>query len=180
MSVDIKVKWDTGKLASLESGFKSATRRALRKAGATGQRDMKSEASKRVRVRKAIKPAYVSRAFTLRTSTTDKSMEFALDISGEPVPLVAYPHRQTKKGVSVEVNRGKRTIVKRSFIATMKSGHKGVFQRRGSARLPIRELVGSRPIDALSHAGEIDAVIERGRSSFVDTFERVLPLEISK
>ena len=155
MSVGINVKWDRSGIAALETGpLKGALKRALRKAGATALRDMRSEASKRIRARKAIKPRYISRALSLRRVGGDISdMAFALDVSGEPVPLVAYPYRQTKKGVSVEVNRGKRTLVKGSFVATMASGHKGVLQRRGKARLPLRELFGSRPVDALLSPG---------------------------
>lgn len=176
MSVDVKVTGDIGPIEGIEP---EAVQRALRKAGSTAQRDMRSEASKRVRARKAIKARYIKPA--LRLSRADpNATEWALEILGDPVPLAAYPHRQTKKGVSVEVNKGKRTLVKRSFVATMKSGHKGVFQRKGTARLPIRELVGSRPVDALSHTGELEAVAERGMKSFADTFERVLPLELEK
>lgn len=183
MSIGISVKWDRGQIAALETGpLKGALKRALRKAGATAQRDMRSEASKRIRARKRIKPRYITRALTLgRSKGSDiADMSWSLDVSGEPVPLVAYPNRQTKRGVSVEVNRGKRTLVKGSFVSTMKSGHKGVFRRRGTARLPIKELLGSRPVDALLHKGEADAVAARGGKSFGDTFVRVLPLEIGK
>ncbi len=183
MTLGIDVKWDRSQIAALETGpLKRAAVRALRKAGATALRDMRSEASKRIRARKRIKVSYISRALTLRRpkGSDIAAMSWAVDVSGEPVPLVAYPHRQTKKGVSVEVNRGKRTLVKGAFVATMKSGHEGVFRRRGKARLPIEELRGSRPVDALLHEGEADAVAERGGKSFGDTFVRVLPLEIGK
>lgn len=183
MSISIEAKWDRSQIKALEAGpLKRALVRALRKAGATALRDMRSEASKRIRQRKRIKPSYIKRALTLRRpkGSDIAGMVWAVDLSGDPVPLVAYPHRQTKKGVSVEVNRGKRTLVKGSFVATMKSGHKGVFRRRGNARLPIDELRGSRPVDALLHKGEADAVAARGGRSFSDTFARVLPLEVGK
>ena len=182
MSVGISVKWDRSQIGALETGpMKGALKRALRKAGATALRDMRSEASKRIRERKRIKPSYIRRAMTLERKGGDVAdMSWSLKVSGEPVPLVAYPHRQTKKGVSVEVNRGKRTLVKSSFKATMASGHKGVFQRTGKSRLPIREIRGSRPVDALLHKGEADAVAARGGKSFEATFQRVLPLEIGK
>lgn len=183
MSIDVSVKWDRSQMAALETGpLKGALKRALRKAGATALRDMRSEASKRIRARKRIRSNYISRALSLRRPKGGDiaAMEWALDVSGQPVPLVAYPHRQTKKGVSVEVNRGKRTLVAGSFVATMQSGHKGVFRRRGKARLPIDELRGSRPVDALLHKGEADAVAARGGKSFSETFARVLPLEIGK
>lgn len=179
--MNISVKWDRSQIAALESGpFKAALKRALRKAGSTALRDMRSEASKRIRARKRIRPSYIHKALTLRRAKGGDigAMEWAVEVSGEPVPLVAYPHRQTKKGVTVEVNRGKRTLVAGSFKATMKSGHQGVFKRRGKARLPIQELRGSRPIDALLHKGEAEGVAERGGNSFADTFARVLPLEI--
>lgn len=120
---------------------------------------MRSEASKRIKARKRLASKYISRALTMaRPRGGDiASMEWALKVSGQPVPLVAYPHRQTRQGVSVEVNTGKRTLVAGAFLATMKSGHEGVFKRRGKARLPIHELLGSRPVDALLHQGEADA-----------------------
>lgn len=183
MTVSINVKWDRSAMKALETGpLTGALKRALRKAGSTALRDMRSEASKRIRARKRIKSSYISRALSLsRPSGGDiNSMKWAVLVSGEPVPLIAYPVRQTKKGVSVEVNRGKRTLLKGAFIATMKNGHKGVFRRLGKTRLPIRELLGSRPVDALLHEGEAQGVADRGGVSFAATFARVLPLEIGK
>jgi hypothetical protein len=182
-ALTMSVTIDSSGIAPLQGpAFKAALRRALRKAGSTALRDMRSEANKRIKTRKRIKPSYIARALTLRRAKESNlnGAEWGIDVSGEPVPLVAYPHRQTKKGVSVEVNRGKRTLVKGAFVATMRSGHKGVFKRRGKERLPIRELLGSRPLDALLHKGEADGVAARGGKSFTDTFARVLPLEIGK
>jgi hypothetical protein len=183
MSVGVSVKWDRSGMAALETGpFKAALRRALKKAGATALRDMRSEASKRVRTMKRIKPSYVGRALTMKKAKGSdiSSMAWSLNVDGAAVPLTAYPHRQTKKGVSVEVNRGKRTLLDGSFVANMRSGHKGVFRRRGKERLPIDELRGSRPVDALNHKGEAEAVAARGGKSFSDTLTRVLPMELAK
>lgn len=182
--MNVRIKWNNRRNAeALRSApLKAALKRALRKAGSTALRDMRSEASKRIRARKRIPISYIHKALTMRKEDRGEvaGMKWKLQIAGDAVPLSAYPHRQTKKGVSVEVNRGKRTVVKRSFLATMRSGHEGVFQRLGSARLPIRELLGSRPLDALSHDGETEAVAARGAKSFVATFDRLLPLEIDK
>jgi len=183
MSVAISAEWDKGGIAALSAGpLKRAVVRALRKAGATALRDMRSECVKRIRQRKRIKASYISRALTLqRARGADiATMRWAVNVSGQPVPLVAYPHRQTKKGVSVEVNRGKRTLVKGAFVATLRSGHRGVYRRRGRARLPIDELRGSRPVDALLHEGEAQGVADRGGASFAATFVRVLPMELAR
>jgi len=196
VSVRVEVKWDKRAIAALETGpLKSALKRALRKAGATALRDMRSEAVKRIRARKRIKPRYIRDALTLaRPKGGDiAGMEWALNVSGKPVPLIAYPHKvvrgragkrgmgpRSQGGLAVEVNVGKTTLIRGAFVATMRSGHQGIFKRRGLARLPIHELLGSRPVDALLHQGESEAVAARGGQSFVATFERVLPLEIGK
>jgi hypothetical protein len=192
MSVRVEVKWDKSQIAALQTGpLKAALRRALSKAGATALRDMRSEAVKRIRARKAIKPKYIARALTMQRQGGDiASLSWALNVSGQPVPLIAYPHRtksgrgrkgsRTPGGVIVEVNTGKQTLVRGAFVATMKSGHEGIFHRAGRARLPIHELLGSRPVDALLHKGEADGVAARGGASFAATFERVLPMEIGK
>lgn len=183
MPISLSVQWDKGAIAALEgTKMKRALVRALRKAGATALRDMGSEASKRIRERKRLRPRYIRDAMTLRRSGGGDidSLEWSVEMDGKPVPLVAYPHRAGARGVTVEVNRGKRTLIRGSFVAAMRSGHTGVFRRRGAARLPIDELRGSRPVDALLHKGESEGVAERGGTSFASTFRRVLPLEIAK
>jgi hypothetical protein len=181
--IEISAKFDKSGLASIEPGaFKRAMLRALRKAGATALRDMRSEASKRIRARKRISSKYITRAIKMRRAggSDVSAMSWALELSGDPVPLIAYPHQVTPEGVSVEVNRGKRTLLRHSFAATMRSGHEGIFRRRGPERLPIEELLGSRPVDALLHEGEAPAVAERGAGSLAATFARLLPLELGK
>lgn len=177
----LSVTVDKAGIAALAPGpMRRAVVRALRKAGGTALRDMRSEAVKRIRARKRIKPRYISRAITLRRArgADIAAMEWSVRLSGEPVPLIAYPHRATKRGVSVEVNRGKRTVLRGAFIATMKSGHEGIFRRRGKLRLPITERLGSRPVDALLHKGEAEGVAKRGARSLSDAFTRLLPMEI--
>lgn len=195
MSVRVEVKWDKSQIAALAVGpMKSAVKAALRKAGSTALRDMRAEATKRIRERKRIKPRYIRDALSLRTTGgAIKDMEWALNVSGKPIPLIAYPHKAVKGklgkrrmgprspgGLLVEVNVGKQTFVRGAFVATMRSGHQGIFRRRGTSRLPIQELLGSRPVDALLHAGESEAVAFRGYQSFAQTFTRVLPMEIGK
>lgn len=198
MSIRLGVHVDSRELAALgDKRLRGAFVRAMQKAGSTALRDMKSEANKRVRARKRIKVKFISRSFHLRrprgSGNVIDGKEWALDVRGNRVSLTAYPHRQTKipkgpqsrrskrpGGVSVEVNRGKRTLIKGAFIATMKSGHQGVWIRQGAGRLPIRELLASRPVDALLHKGEAEGVSERGGRSFGATFTRLLPMELDK
>lgn len=179
ISVDIN---EAG-IAALKAGpLKRAVTRALRKAGATALRDMRSEAGKRIRARKRIRPKYIAKAITLARPKggSIEGMAWGINVSGEPVPLVAYPHRKTSRGITVEVNKGKRTLLPGAFGATLASSHAGIFRRVGDDRLPIRELRGSRPVDALLHKGEAEGVAKRGATSFNATFHRLLPTEIGK
>jgi hypothetical protein len=93
--------------------------------------------------------------------------------------------RRTEGGARTRRARGRR----RPLAACAAQGrvrgdhevcHVGIFRRGGKARLPIEELRGSRPVDALLHQGEAQGVADRGGESFAVTFKRVLPLEVGK
>lgn len=161
----------------VRSVSKQTVTRAIQRSGSTSLRDMKSEASKRVRKLKRLKVKQVKRAIHVTKpskSMTLRDIEWSVNITGEKVRLSDYPHRQTRKGVSVTVNKGKRTLISGAFVATLRSGHEGVFIRRGPRRLPIREMLGSRPVDALLHRGQAEGVAERGANSFGATMVRLL------
>ena len=181
----IKAQWDERQLGAVLSGLSPVPlKRALRKAGTTALRDMKSETSKRARKRKRLKASQVKSVIDdakPRGTTPIRSMRWRMSMRGQAVPLISYPHRQLKRGVSVSVNRGKRTRVRSAFIARTRSGRKQILRREpGAKRLPILMLLGSRPVDAMLHAGEPDAVLVRGRNSFGRAWLRLLPMELEK
>ena len=188
MRVDIK--FDPGELRAIRRALSSGIgRKSLRRAGSTALRDGAVESNRRIRRRKKLKVRIVRRALTLRRpGRTGPRMEWAIDVRGTPVKLQEYAPRKRmirtgrgkRRGVSVEVNVGKRTIPKGAFTATLRSGHTGVFRRLGRSRLPIRELLGSRPADALLHHGEAEGVQARMQSSFVKTFRRNFDAELAK
>ncbi|MBN1377856.1 MAG: phage tail protein [Gammaproteobacteria bacterium] len=64
-------------------------------------------------------------------------------VSGRRIPLISFGARQTKSGVSYRIDKSTgRKKLAHAFIATMSTGHSGVFKRRGKARLPIDERFG--------------------------------------
>jgi len=67
----------------------------------------------------------------------------AIAISDRKIPLIKFRARQTKKGVSYRdyATRAK-ILLRHAFISVMPSGHKGVFRRATSKRLPIVEQKG--------------------------------------
>lgn len=67
------------------------------------------------------------------------------------IPLYKLGASQNSRGVSV---RG-RGSYHHAFIATMNSGHKGVFMRDGAASTPIKELFGPNPAHDITNNEEV-------------------------
>jgi hypothetical protein len=69
--------------------------------------------------------------------------ETYLRSSRKLIPLIDYRGRQTARGARAAKPYGKAQVFANAFIATMPSGHRGIFRRRtGAGRLPIREMMG--------------------------------------
>jgi len=103
---------------------------------------------------------------------------------GRPIPLIKYGARATSKGVSVSVLNGRKVIVG-AFIATMPSGHQGVYIRQGDTRhkkvmkggkaswhaLPIKELFGPSVPDGLANKAVQDVLQQFIEQKFPDILE---------
>lgn len=73
-------------------------------------------------------------------------------VTGAHVPLADMGARQNRKGVTVRTTRTSgRKLIKRAFIERMPSGHRGVYQRTGKARLPIQEKFGPSGMGLWQH-----------------------------
>lgn len=180
----LTLSWDSRDLEVLRGGrIEGALLRALRKAGGDAARALQVGTGKLVRQRKALKVARVKRGLPLhfpRNKAGISDLEWRMDVSGELVPLAEYPHRQTKRGVMVSVNVGARKLVKSAFVARMRSGHVGVFRRRGEKRLPIDEGFSTRLSDVVQDSGFIPFVQAGAQARFESAFKRLLPLELGK
>ena len=86
-----------------------------------------------------MKRADVDKAITVTPSSISK-LQVDIRVKGRRQPLLMFQAKQLRKGVKITVKRGGRSLLPHAFIATMKSGHKGVFTREPKAkRLPIGE-----------------------------------------
>ena len=85
--------------------------------------------------------ALPKRAIRAAVRTKNFSTKASLTVTARPVPLINYQARQGKRGVTIRVSRkGSRVRLRHGFIATMPSGHRGVFERdlaRQSRRLGL-------------------------------------------
>ena len=88
----------------------------------------KTAASKEIRSVYNIKASYVGKAISI-TKSSRTTLEGTINISGSPMPIMAFSPRQTQKGVAVTIKRGNRKLINRAFIRRMKSGHIGVYAR---------------------------------------------------
>lgn len=116
-----------------------------------------------------LKVGDIKKAMTVSRATPARLTANVLS-SGRPIALIKYGARQTAKGVSVDVLRG-RKVITGAFIATMPSGHKGVYVRVGKnhkkvmkngrvmwSGLPIKELFGPSVPDGLANKAVQEAL----------------------
>ena len=59
-----------------------------------------------------------------------RTLTVTMLVEGKPFPVMAFSAKQNKSGVSFRL-KGRRVMIPHAFIATMSSGHKGVFARGG-------------------------------------------------
>jgi len=131
---------------------------------------------------KEIRTVITPTAKVIKATFTTKKASIAsssalVKSTGKPLGLIHYKANATNKGVTVQIKKGnRRTLFQGAVIATMKSGHKGVFSRekppyRSKAssslpwakfgkkyRLPIHEKFGPRVPDILSNPPIYEAV----------------------
>lgn len=131
--------WTAG-IQVLRKKFPHAIKRALTRAATSGR----AEAAKLMANDTGLPSTRIKRE--IKTVVSDTSAQ--LEVSGRRLPLIDFrargpePSRGRGRGVSYRLTGG-RGRAERAFIATMKSGHRGVFQRTpGSGRNPIYELHG--------------------------------------
>lgn len=180
----LELTWDKSQIGAFEArGLEKALFSALKKAGGDALRTTKTTSSRTIRFRKAIKAGRLSKGMPLgfpRSASEIGDLVWTLRVSGEAQPVSNFPAQQQKRGVKATINKGRPALLKSAFVATMKSGHKGVFVRKGDARLPIKELFSTRITDVFNDNGMIDAVFVQTQRKFAESFERLLPLEIAK
>jgi minor tail protein Z (GPZ) len=68
--------------------------------------------------------------------------ETYLRSSRKLIPLIDYGGRQTGAGARAAKPWGRAQVFPGTFIRTMPGGHRGIFRRTGTARLPIKEMWG--------------------------------------
>lgn len=184
--IRLSIKLDSRELNPFRSGAaQRAIFTALRKAGNTAIRRMRAVSKRKIREEKRIKAKYLSdKALPITLPRGAKGIEslvWRMDVSGASVPLGEYPVRQTRRGVSVRVNKntGPKTILG-AFIRLRKDGRTGVFKRPGNERYPMGHKLSSSVDQVFRDKGFIPDVQDQTLEVFQRDFERLVPLELDK
>lgn len=151
---EIRIRVDSKELElQLAQLSGSEARAAMSRSLNRAIRSTSSLANRLIREEINIRAGAVRKALSVRRARPG-SLSAEINVAAKAAPLIAFKGtRQIKAGVSVKPKK-KRTVIKGAFVATMRSGHKGVFVRESvgghrAARLPIRELFSTAPAQAL-------------------------------
>lgn len=115
------------------------------------------------------------RIWSRRATPGDLVMTVYADVAR--IPLYDFQARQTKRGATAKLGPSRKLYPHR-FIATMPSGHPGVWMREGKRRLPIIELHG--PSVALVWKKKEPVVIERVREQLAKSMVHEIAYEMRK
>ncbi|HUX16030.1 MAG TPA: phage tail protein [Phycisphaerae bacterium] len=125
-------------LAGIPRGLPRAVTRGVNQTAVTGRKTAIDEVYKDL----ALKKGDIRAAMPLKRATF-RRWTATVSVRGRRLRLLMFGARQIRRGVSYRVRRqGRRQTIRSAFIATMRTGHRGVFRRLGKKRLPIIELRG--------------------------------------
>ena len=128
----IEIKFDEAKLRHIEAilrGIPNALPKIISRGINRTASPAKTDISREIRQEINITAGDIKEKIKLEKATYQKwSAEIYL--SHSMIPILDFGAKQTSKGVSFKVYKsGGRKFINRAFIATMQSGHKGVFRR---------------------------------------------------
>lgn len=130
-------------LADVKGAGARVTARAVNKTLAGVKTDASSEIRKYLNAKKET----VDKTFKIKNASEASPLAFIAS-TGKQIPLIGLiGSAQRKAGVSVKVRKdGKRTVVPGTFIASMKSGHQGVFWRVDAGyKMPLKTPLVKNP-----------------------------------
>lgn len=161
-----------------EVGVRRANYRAMNRGLAKGKTiATRLISDKRNLVQKIVRP-------NIRlVKATPGRLSGSINAKGAMIPLYKSKgaKTQTKLGVKVSPEKGRRVLVKGAFIAQMANGKVGIFKRvDGVPRLPIRELTQPSIAHTMIRDDISDKIIEAYNKQWEIDIERQLNNEITK
>ncbi len=116
----------------VQNATRSALNKTIKKAGTVASREIRQSYN----IKKKELDKRTMKIIRARVS----NLTAEIYVMGRPLSLAKFGARQTKQGVTLKTKKGGRRILKRHhFLATMKSGHRGVYKQLRKTPLPIAE-----------------------------------------
>lgn len=152
----------------------------------------KTLASKTIRETYNIKASDLSEALKIEQANISRPSAALVGRGKAGIPLIQFGGKWTRPtmgkrklkgstvGASVMVKKGNRKVIPGTFIAKMKSGHVGIFERTGKKRLPIRQLFGPQPALLLGQPNVVQAVKDMVADKSPDLFAHELDFYSSR
>jgi len=148
--VDISIdERQVKRISNILYGIPNGTNRALNNALNRGITTVRSETSKGITRVYDIKPAVVKSDGNIKLrKSTPSSLVGEITFSGFKIPLYKFGVTPKNPGTGkVVAARQKKSSLMTpfadAFIAKMKSGHVGIFERKRDSRFPVEEIMGS-------------------------------------
>lgn len=177
--IEFSVEGSMDKVSKLLAGFRGgvykAVGSALARAAQVGKTTAKGAVTQEYTLSQS---AFLSNTRNINNITrqSDGSFSVQFGYAGNVIPLLRFATRVDSSGrVTTQVSRsGGATALDRAFSAQMGS-HRGIYERIGEQRLPIRELFGpSTPQMMYSNEEVLDAMDEK----MAKTYEQRIDHEI--
>lgn len=152
-------------LKELDRVFRDVPRKVVKPASVTAiNKTLKVHQKKLIRnVSKITKiPTKIIKGRIKFYKATSKFRSGLLWMSLVPVPLIKLG-KGTERGTGVRVGR---KVIKGGFVATMPSGHEGIYKRRGPSRLPIDEQKIKIAIPASRAISRLELILPRDFMKF--------------
>ena len=142
--VEIDLSETARRVGNILEGFPKEAKSAVKRGMAKGAKTYKRETDKEILNVYAIDRGTFSAGGTTRINYYNASASVLY--SGKKIPLFDFnaTPRERIYGVTVWAQQKKSGggEFPHAFIATMRSGHKGIFERDGDEHLPISEIMG--------------------------------------
>lgn len=135
------------RVETLLAGIPKGAERAFSNAINRGLSKVKTGATSRVKQVYTVQSSALSAATNTRIGKASTgNLAGYVSFSGAKIPLYKFSVTPKQPGsgkkVRAAVKKGGGTVFDDAFIAEMRSGHVGVFERVGRKRLPVEEFMG--------------------------------------
>ncbi|WP_321336547.1 phage tail protein [Breoghania sp.] len=167
----VKVDW---RLAKAERLFSSLSDKRMAQALSTGvnktARGTMTFAAGLVAKEMGARRKDTKKSFRIYPYSKPDTLSATVRGRGKRLPLMTFKARRGKKGASAAA-WGKRKTYAGTFIATMASGHAGVFKRDGKSRFPISELWGPGVASTMEQEAVESVIVDQGRDRLLANVE---------